>query len=135
MTEVTNALLEMLDPEVITKKIDDPHDKMLSSYKCETMVPGSFTGFEQMLGDYYQYHCAAVLSVEHPLPEELARASARQVVEEAFAHEGDRLGLRECSRPEERWNQHVVQGDSPLSQKNPSRKLRTLGHRHAHRPA
>ncbi len=81
-------LLAELDERTIARKVGIPHDEARMSYSVRANTIGSFDEFSRLIGEYYAYHSAAVVSRGGMMARSEAASRAKKLLEREYRRQG-----------------------------------------------
>ena len=79
-----NSLLAALDEREIAQRIGIPHDEARMRYALHANTVAGFREFEQIIGEYYNYHFTTCVAPGGALSPAEARSRAKQILEQDY---------------------------------------------------
>ena len=84
-----HSLVEALDERTIAKLIGIPHDEARMAFPLRSNTASSFSRFEDIIGDYCNYHYTTCVTGGGFLPRAEAVGRAKQLIEHAYGRRGN----------------------------------------------
>jgi hypothetical protein len=76
------VLLHELDPKTIAQRVEAVHNAARMEYCVRTMRPASFRDFEEIIGDYYNFHVSRCMVTPGWLSHSDAVSTAKAIIEQ-----------------------------------------------------
>ena len=83
-----DALLEELDERVIAERIGIPHDETRMRYTLHSNTISDFNEFDNIIGDYLNYHFSNAVSNGGSLSSAEASSRAKELLEKEYRRKG-----------------------------------------------
>lgn len=82
------SLLYDLDPKVIAQRVEAVHNAARAQYQARTMRPASYRDFEEIIGDYYNFHVSRCMVTAGWLSHADAISAAKAILEREYGPRG-----------------------------------------------
>ena len=81
-------MLSLIKQSTIAQEVTKEHDAVRAGFAIHQNLVATFAEFSRILGDYYNYHCAACVSLGGPLRQGDAESAAKELLEQEYRRSG-----------------------------------------------